>query len=245
MIEATVHLKTPDGVMPTRTFHPGGGKRSPAVILFMDGVGIRPTLIEMARRIASHGYYVALPDLFYRSAPQAPFDGATVFSDPAERARLMSLIKEVTPARALSDTRVILEFLEHEPAADAGKVGTVGYCMGGGAALSAAGQFPDRVRAAASYHGGRLATDAPDSPHVLASAARGRVYVGYAENDNSFPEEQRQRLEAALTEAGISHSMELYHAAHGFSMSDLPVYNETAAAEHWRTLLGLFKETLG
>ena len=92
---------------------------------------------------------------------------------------------------------------------------------------------------------GRLATDAPDSPHALASAAHGRVYVGYAENDSSFPEEQRQRLEAALTEAGISHSMELYHAAHGFSMADLPVSNEAAADEHWRTMLGLFGEELG
>lgn len=244
MVEGTVELQTPDGVMPTRTFHPGGGKRYPAVIVFMDGVGIRPTLIDMARRIASNGYYVALPDLFYRSGPQAPFDGATVFGDPAERARLMGLIKEVTPTRAMSDASVVLAHLDQDPAADAGTVGTVGYCMGGGAAISAAGQFPDRVLAAASYHGGRLATDEPDSPHVLTARARGRVYIGYAENDNSFPEAQRQRLEAALERGGVSYTMELYRAAHGFSMSDLPVYSREAADRHWETMLGLFGQTL-
>jgi carboxymethylenebutenolidase len=99
--------------------------------------------------------------------------------------------------------------------------------------------------AAASYHGGHLATAAPDSPHILASKARGRLYIGYAENDNSFPESQRQQLETALTEAHVPHSMELYKAAHGFAVPDLPVYNKEAADKHWDTMLGLFRESLG
>jgi carboxymethylenebutenolidase len=116
--------------------------------------------------------------------------------------------------------------------------------MGGGLALSAAGTFPDRVRAAASYHGGRLATDAPDSPHLLASKAGGQLYIGYAENDQSFPDAQRELLVRTLTDAKVPHTMELYKAAHGFAVADLPVYNKEAADRHWRTLLALFQESL-
>ncbi len=230
--------------MATRTVHPGPGKAYPAVIVFMDGVGIRDTLIEMARRLASHGYYVALPNLFYRAGAYAPFDGATVFSNAAERERVRGLMKEVTPARVMSDTSAVLELLEDEAAADARKLGTVGYCMGGGPALSAAGRFPDRILAAASYHGGNLATDAPDSPHVLASRARGRLYIGYAENDPTFPDAQRQRLETALTNGGVSYTIEPYKAAHGFAVPDLPAYNQDAADRHWRTVLELFRGAL-
>jgi len=245
MIETTVDLRTPDGVMTTHTFHPGGGKRYPAVICFMDGVGIRETLFVMARRLASHGYYVALPNLFHRAGAYAPFDGAAVFTDPVERERVRALVSSVTPARVTLDTAAVLDLLGRDLAADARKIGTVGYCMGGGPALSAAGRFPDRIAAAASYHGGRLATDAPDSPHVVAAGARCPLYIGYAENDASFPEEQRQRLESALTSARVSFQMELYHAGHGFAVPDLPAYNQTAAERHWQTLLALFEETLG
>jgi carboxymethylenebutenolidase len=245
MTEITVDVRTPDGVMATRTLHPGQGKQYPAVIFFMDGLGVRDALIEMARRIASNGYYVALPNLFYRSGAYPPFSGASVFGDPAERERLMVLIKEITPARVISDTAALLGQLMADAAVDTRRVGTVGYCMGGGPAISAAGNFPEHVLAAASYHGGHLATAAPDSPHILASKARGRLYIGYAENDNSFPESQRQQLETALTEAHVPHSMELYKAAHGFAVPDLPVYNKEAADKHWDTMLGLFRESLG
>lgn len=245
MIENTIDLPTPDGVMATRTFQPGGGKRYPAVIFFMDGVGVRETLLVMARRLASHGYFVALPNLFHRAGSFRPFNGATVFTDPAERERVKALIADVTPPRVAVDTAAVLELLDREPAADAAKIGTVGYCMGGGPALAAAGRFPDRIAAAASYHGGRLATDHAESPHVAAARARGRVYIGYAENDPSFPEEQRHRIETALTSARVRFAMELYHAAHGFAVPDLPAYNQPAADRHWLTLLELLGETLG
>ncbi|MGE0706011.1 MAG: dienelactone hydrolase family protein [Vicinamibacterales bacterium] len=245
MTEATVDLKTADGVMTTRTFQPGDAESYPAVVFYMDGLGVRDALVDMARRLASNGYYVVLPNLFYRSGSYAPFDGASVFSDPAERERIMGLIKEVTPARVTSDTAVLLDWLKTDAGVGISKIGTVGYCMGGGHAISAAGAFPDRVAAAASYHGGRLATDAPDSPHVVASRARGRIYIGHAENDNSFPDAQRQRLEAAFTQAHVSYSIELYHAAHGFAIPDLPVYDANAADRHWETMLALFRESLG
>ena len=244
MIETTIDLATPDGVMATRTLDPGGG-RHPAVIFFMDGVGIRETLFVMARRLASHGYFVALPDLYHRAGGYAPFTGATVFKDPAERERVKALIAEVTPPRVAVDTRAVLDWLDRAPAADAARIGAVGYCMGGGPALSAAGRFPDRVAVAASYHGGRLATDHPESPHVVAARARGRIYIGYAENDASFPEEQRQRLETGLTSAGARFTMELYQAAHGFAVPDLPAYNQAAADRHWETLFALLGEALG
>jgi carboxymethylenebutenolidase len=244
VIEATVDLKTPDGVMTTRTFHPGPGKKHPAVIFYQDGLGVRDALVDMARRLASNGYFVALPNLFYRSGAYAPFDPKTAFGNPAERERLMAIIKAVTPTGALSDTSVLMDLLKGEAAADPQNVGTVGYCMGGGLALRAAGAYPDRVRAAASYHGGNLATDAPDSPHVMACKARGQLYIGYAENDNSFPEAQRERLDAALTEAHVAHTIELYHAAHGWSMPDFPVYDKAAADRHWETLLALFHKSL-
>jgi carboxymethylenebutenolidase len=244
MMEATIDVKTRDGTMATHTFHPEQGLLYPAVIVFMDGLGVRDALINMARRIASNGYYVALPDLFYRSGPSAPFDGATVFGNPAERERLMALVNAVTPAGAMLDAAALLDRLKTETSVDAQRVGTLGYCMGGGPAISAAGTFPDRVRAAASYHGGHLATDASDSPHILASRARGRLYIGYAENDNSFPDSQRARLETALSAAHVPHTMELYQAAHGFAVPDLPVYDQKAADRHWETMLELFRESL-
>jgi carboxymethylenebutenolidase len=241
--ERTTDIATPDGAMTTHLFSPAG-VRAPLVIFYMDGLAVRPSLLDMARRLASDGYAVAMPNLFYRSGPFAPFQGHTAFSDPAERERLMALIREVTPARALADTQAIIDAVEAERTADASRMGTVGYCMGGGPALSAAGRFPDRVRAAASYHGGRLATDAPDSPHVLASTARGTLYIGYAEDDTSFPESQRDRLAAALTGAGVAHAIERYHARHGFAIPDVPAYNRDAADRHWHTLLALFRDHL-
>jgi carboxymethylenebutenolidase len=244
MIETTIDVRTPDGVMGTRTFRPALHRAYPVVVFFMDGLGVRGTLVEMARRIASNGYFVALPDLFYRSGPYAPFDGARAFGDPAERERIMALVREVTPTRVRADTTALLDRLQAEATADTTRVGTVGYCLGGGPAISAAGWFPEQVRAAASYHGGHLATDAPDSPHLAASTARAQVYVAYAENDSSFPDAQREKLETTLSAAGVSHAMELYRAAHGFAVRDLPSYRQEAADRHWTTMLGLFREAL-
>jgi carboxymethylenebutenolidase len=212
--------------------------------MFMDGIGVRPSLLALARTVAIHGYFVALPDLYYRSAPFVPLNGTTAFSDAAERQRLMTIMKEVTAPRVLADARALLEAIGDDPAADTTRVGTVGYCMGGGVAIRVAGAFPDRVRAAASYHGGRLATDAPDSPHVTAANATAQLYVGYAEHDASFPEDQRARLETALAAAGVPHTIEKYHAAHGFAIADTPAYDKIADERHWATLLALFGDKL-
>ena len=126
-----------------------------------------------------------------------------------------------------------------------GRIGTAGYCMGGRLSLAAAGHFPDRVAAAASYHGGGLATDAPDSPHRLAPAMQARVYVAGAKEDPGFDDAQKQRLEDALTAANVDHRVETYDARHGWVPSDTPAHNPAEAEHHWRTLLALFGDTLG
>lgn len=245
MSEATLTVTTRDGAMAVRTFHPDAAGAFPVVVFYMDAFGLRDALSAMARRLAGNGYFVAMPDLFHRAAPVAPFEVATAFSTPSERERIMALIRSLNADGVASDTAAVLSHVAGHPAADASVVCAVGYCMGGGYALRAAGTFADRVVAAASYHGGHLATEAPDSPHLVASRAKGRVYVGYAEDDHSFPDAQRVTLDAALTAAGVRHTIERYHARHGFAVPDHAVYDEAAAARHWDTLLTLFGEATG
>jgi len=153
-------------------------------------------------------------------------------------------VSSVTKEAATRDTGAILEFLAAQPEVAATKVGTTGYCMGGGLALTAAGRFPDRVGAAASFHGGHIATTAPDSPHLLAGAMQATVYVAGAENDPSFDADQFQRLSSALTDASIDHTLVTYPAAHGFAVPDNPTYDEAAAARHWHALESLYTSTL-
>src|SRR5262249_40005415 len=141
----------------------------------------------------------------------------------------------------MSDTAAFLDYLASQPDVKPGGIGTTGYCMGGLLSLTAAGTYPDRIAAAASYHGGRLATDAPDSPHLLASRMRARVYVAGAIEDSSFTEEMKERLERALTEAGVDHTIETYPARHGLVLTDHASYDPAAAERHWETLPALLE----
>lgn len=245
MPRTDISIQAADGLCPSHVFTPTGDGPWPAVIFFMDAGGVRPSLLRIAERLADNGYYVLFPEMYYRSGPYAPFDVATVFTDQAERARLTKMITVLTKEAAARDTGAFLDFLSKQPQVAGTKVGCTGYCMGGSLSLTAAGTFPDRIAAAASFHGGHLATDAPDSPHRLAGKIKGRVYVAAAENDSSFPEEQKVRLEEALTGAGVDHEIEVYKAAHGFAVDDMPVYDRDAAERHWRAMLTLFRETLG
>jgi carboxymethylenebutenolidase len=168
-----------------------------------------------------------------------------VATEGPERERFKSMIASINQRMVMDDTRLLIERLDRHPSVRRGGLGTLGYCMGGGYALSAAGTFPDRVVVAASFHGGSLATDKPDSPHKLAPQMRARVYVGAAEIDASFPPEQQVRLERALNDAGVTHTMEIYpKAKHGFAVTGHIAYDEESAAQHWRRLLELLKETL-
>jgi carboxymethylenebutenolidase len=240
-----IEITTRDGVCPSYVYRPSGSGPWPAVLVYMDGLAIRPAMLELGERLATHGYFVLLPDLFYRSGPYEPMDPHTVFSDPEKRKILMEkFFAPATPANIMSDTRAFLNYLAEQSDVKPGGIGSTGYCMGGLMSLTAAGTYPDRIVVAASYHGGRLATDAPDSPHLLAPKMKARVYVGGAMEDQSFPDDMKQRLEHALTEGGVEHTIETYEAKHGWVFRDTPVYDAVAAERHWQTLLALFDAEL-
>lgn len=240
-----IEIKTRDGLCPSYVYRPAGAGPWPAVLMYMDGIGIRPAMLEIGERLATHGYFVLLPDLYYRSGPYAPM-GPDVFSDPEKRKVLMEkYFSLATQANIMSDTQAFLDYLAAQPDVNpSGGVGTTGYCMGGLMSLTAAGTYPDRIVASASYHGGRLATDDPASPHLLAPKMKARVYVAGAIEDQSFTDEMKARLEKALTQAGVDHKVETYPAKHGWVMRDLPVYDAAAAERHWQTLTALFDATL-
>jgi len=239
-------LNTSDGVMDSYTFQPVGTGSYPAVILYMDAFGIRPNLDAMAQRLADAGYFVVVPNLYYRTGAFAPFDPQKVFGgDEAERVRFRSMIDSIDNAAVMRDTEVILEHLSSAPGVAQPNVGAVGYCMGGGFAISALGQFPDRVVAAASFHGAGLATDKADSPHRLAKQMRGRLYVGVAGIDPGFPREQQERLESALRDGGVNYTLETYDGAkHGFAVTGHLVYDRDASERHWTRLLDLLNSVL-
>jgi carboxymethylenebutenolidase len=235
-----LEITTRDGRCPSYVWRPPGRGAWPAVLVYMDGIGIRPAMLEVGERLATHGYFVLLPDLFYRSGRYAPMNARTVFTDPSERKILMEkYLSLVTPANVMADSGAFLAWLASQSDVRRGPIGTTGYCRGGLMSLTAAGTYPDRVAVAASYHGGNLATDAPDSPHRLAPRIRARVYVAGAIEDASFTDEMKARLEQALTDAGVDHLIESYPAKHGFVLRDTPSYDPAAAERHWETLLAL------
>ena len=246
MPQTEVKIPTPDGDARAFTFTPGGDGPWPAVIFFMDAPAIRPALFQMCERLASSGYFVLLPDMFWRVGAYPPIDiGSILHNEEARRAVLGPLMASTDPERSTRDTGAFLAWLSNQPQVMGDHFGVTGYCMGGAMALRAAGGFPDRVVAAASFHGGRLATGAPDSPHLLAPKMRATVYVAGADEDASFPPEQADRLREALTQAGVKNTVEIYAGAkHGYAPPDMPVYDEQASERHWREMLKLFAETL-
>jgi carboxymethylenebutenolidase len=215
------------------------------VIFFMDGLGIRPVLFEMAQRLADTGSVVLLPDLFYRAGPYEPLDVTAVFASGDAREALAPLMGSTDNQRGARDTRAFLDYLEGRGDVSDSGVGTTGYCMGGGLSLTVAGMYPDRIAAAASFHGGSLATDSELSPHLLVDKIQGRVYVAAADNDRSYPPAMAARLIEALMTSSVDHRHDLYvGAAHGWTMADFPVYDADAAERHWTALVDLFAETL-
>jgi carboxymethylenebutenolidase len=241
-----ISIPTPDGDMRAFTFHPGGDGKWPAAIIFMDAPAIRPALWEMGERLAKHGYFTLLPDLFWRAGPYAPINIKEVFADEAKRREAFGkLMGSTNPEKQLVDAKASLDYLAKQPEVKSGPVGITGYCMGAGVVMRAAGTFPNHIAAAAGFHGGRLATDAPDSPHLLAPKIKARVLVAGADEDAGFPPEQADKLRAALDAAGIDNEVTIYKGAkHGYTMPDLPVYNHDAAERHWTEMLALFDRTL-
>ena len=241
-----VDVPTPDGPCPATLHLPVDGLPVPGAVLWPDAAGPRETFRRAADRLAAAGYAVLLPDVYHRSGPWEPFDAETVFSDPPERARLMAMARSITAKMTTRDAGALLAFLAGRAEVAGPRVGVFGYCMGGRAALLVAGRYPERVGAAASFHGGNLAqADDPDSPALLADRMRAAVYVATARDDASFPPEQYARLDAALAAAGVEYTMEEYPAAHGFAVPDNPTYDPAAEERHWAALTAVFGRLRG
>jgi len=235
MAATRIEIETEDGVAPAFEH---GSPGDPAVLMLIDGIGMRPAMHAIAARIADAGYHVLMPDLFYRLGEYTAPDPAALFSDPAVRAAWWGRHATTTVAGLVRDIAAYLDRLGSD------RVGVTGYCMGGRLALMAAATYPDRIAAAAAYHPGGLVSDAPDSPHLQFGRIRARVYIGAAIEDSSFTDAQREMVEQTLAAAGIDHVVELYQARHGWVPSDTPVHDDAAAARHWETLLALFDRTL-
>jgi len=239
-----IEIRTADGTAGAAVIKPeDGAATDKGVIIYMDAFGPREALYDMGQRIADAGYVVLVPDLFYRAGPYGPFDAKKAFSEEASKNLLMGMMRSTSHELTARDGAAFIEALTQEGAT--GPIAAVGYCMGGGRALTAAARYPDRVKAAASFHGGNLASDADDSPHRLADKIKARVYVGVAGVDNSFPPEQSARLAEALRLGGVDHVIENYVGmAHGWAVPDHGVYDETGSERHFKRLLTLLEEAL-
>ncbi len=237
-------VTTPDGTAPILLATPEGEGPWPGVVMIPDAGGFRQTFFDMADKLAEAGFVVLLPDVYYRQGDWAPFDMATAFSDEDERKRLYSFIGSISPQNWASDADSYFDYLAARPEVSGTKFGVTGYCMGGRAALTIAGLLPDRVGAAASYHGGGLVTDGADSPHLRADHIQAFIYVGGAENDASFTDDHAEQLEKALTAAGVEHTIETYAAGHGFAVPDNRSYDPAAAERHWTTMREVFSTHL-
>jgi carboxymethylenebutenolidase len=240
-----VQIQTADGHS-TGTLHvPQGDGPWPGVLAFPDAGGVRETFRQMGDRLASMGYTVLIPDIYYRAGEWAPFDVATLFSDDQERARMSGLVSVLTNEAIVADAGAYADFLLARPEVTGPAIGTTGYCLGGRMSLIAATGLDHRIAAAASFHGGRLAVEGdPSSPHLSADRITATVYVAGAEDDGSFTTEQAALLESALTGAGVDNNVEFYPARHGFAVPDNPTYDAQASDRHWVALHELYQARL-
>jgi carboxymethylenebutenolidase len=244
MIEQTVEIPTKDGATTTFITHPERGGPYPIVLFFMDAPAIREELRDMARRIATVGYYVMLPNLYYRRGVLELAD-LPPLPEAEARARMFELMGSITIPMVMGDADCLLDYADRDPAASPGKAGAIGYCMSGQYAINAAARRPERIACAASLYGVQLVTDAPDSPHLAAQKTGAELYFACAEHDTYAPLEMVQALDASLTENGGRAEVELYMGAHhGFAFPQRAVYDKAAAERHWERLFALFRRNL-
>jgi carboxymethylenebutenolidase len=240
MIEEQVDITTPEGEMTTFVFHPEHGGPFPVVLYLMDAPGIRPALKDMASRLASAGYYVMLPWLFYRGGPLRELG----MSDEDMHAR-QELMGQINPTNIVSDATALLAHADDDDAAAEGKVGVVGFCMSGGLAVSVARALPDRVAAAASIHGAWLVRDTDDSPHLGLDAVRAELHFAWCDNDPTAPAEDRVTMEQALADAAVTYTLDFHpDAVHGFAPAG-PRYHRDASELHWERVHSLLRRTVG
>jgi carboxymethylenebutenolidase len=244
MIERQIEIPTADGRMNTFICHPERLGPYPVVLFLMDAPGIREELRDMARRLGTVGYYVMLPNLYYRSGVEelGPFVGE---AHAATRQRLMQLMGTINIPLVMQDIDALVAFAAEDPAASSGSMGCLGYCMSGQYAVNAAVRHPDRIRAAASIYGVALVTDKPDSPHLASQYTGARLYFGCAETDQYAPREMIDTLRAELLSKRANAEVEMYPGtAHGFAFPQRPAYNKLAAERHWERLFTLFGDSL-
>ena len=245
MIEQTVDIPTKHGATTTFIAHPERDGPHPIVLFFMDAPAIREELRDMARRIATAGYYVMLPNLYYRSGVMELADLPPAASPEAGRARMFELMGSLTIPLIMDDADALLDFADRDPAAGKGKIATLGYCMSGQYAISFAARYPDRVAAAASIYGVQLVTDKADSPHLAAQKAKGELYFACAETDHWAPLEMVQALDQSVKANNLNAEVELYEGVeHGFAFPQRAAYDKTAAERHWERLFALWKRRL-
>jgi carboxymethylenebutenolidase len=242
---ADVAIKTPDGVADAYFVHPTRGK-FPGVLIWPDIFGLRPTFKEMATRLAGSGYSVLVINPFYRTqkAPTAP--DHPDFNDPATRQALMTLAGTLNPDTAVTDAKAFVAFLDDQPSVDKKrKIGTTGYCMGGPFVFRAAATFPNRIGAGATFHGGGLVTDKPDSPHLLIPRMRAHFLIAIAENDDRRQPDAKDVLRDTFAKAHLPAEVEVYAGTmHGWCPPDSQVYNRDQAEKAWSRLSILFSQSL-
>jgi carboxymethylenebutenolidase len=240
MIERQVEIATADGSMTTFVLHPEEGGPFPVALYLMDAPSIRPALKDMASRLATVGYYVLLPYLYYRGGPYREFTA----SDEDMHAR-RELMAAVTRANVVRDAQALLTYADKDARAANGKAGAVGFCMSGPFALAIANAMPERIGAAASIHGAWFVTDKPDSTEKNVAAIRAEIYFAWPDNDPTAPREHRPILERALTSAGVRYTIDFFpDALHGFAPPGGPRHNRYAAEKHWERVFALFARTL-
>jgi carboxymethylenebutenolidase len=253
VVEINVEIKTPDGTCDAAFIHPKSGSHA-GVLVWPDAFGLRPATRDIGKRLAAAGYSVLVPNPFYRVS-KAPFTDASGFDfqNPADMAKLRPLMASVNaPGNAEKDAAAYVAFLDAQKEVDkAKKIGTQGYCMGGPLVMKTAAALPDRVGAGASFHGGGLVTDGPDSPHLLAPKIKARMYFGIASNDDARQPDAKDKLREAFAAAKVPAEIEVYAGAlHGWCIPDMPtqngapIYNKADAERAWGKLLALYKTAL-
>ena len=249
VVDTDVQVTTSAGTCDAALIRPDKGAW-PGVILFTDVFGLRPTMREMAKRLAADGYTVLVPNPFYRSAKPPGLSLDIDFQNPADRAKLDELRKPMTTEAVMQDSTAYVKFLDAQPAVSKKiTMGAFGYCMGGPMSMLAAAANPERIGAGASFHGGGLVTDKTDSPHRLVSKMKARFYFGVAMNDDQRQPEAKTQLDAAFKAAGLAAKIEVYDGClHGWCVSDMPltadkkpIYNPPQAERAWGELVALLK----
>jgi carboxymethylenebutenolidase len=244
--ESEVSITTPDGVCDAYFVHPTAGA-APAVLVWPDIFGLRPAFRQMGKRLADSGYAVLVVNPFYRTKRAPTSTPHADFEDRATRDALMALMHSLTPETEVTDAKALTAWLDQQPAVDKSrKIGTTGYCMGGPLVLRTAATNPDRVGAAATFHGGSLVTDKPDSPHLLIPKMKARFLIAIAANDDAKQPDAKRTLETAFAQASLPATVEVFDGTmHGWCPPDSKVYNRDAAEKAWGELLALFKSALG